>query len=81
MPASTFTNAGSPVNNTEVVHRINSNQSSPLKGALKARAWFANPFSHEVFVHLWLLSLHLSAPSLAMSADFSSPADSGQHFF
>lgn len=38
MHASTFANAGSPVNNPEVVHRINSNQSSPLKGTLKAKA-------------------------------------------
>lgn len=38
MYASTFANAGSPVNNPEVVHRINSNQSSPLKGTLKAKA-------------------------------------------
>lgn len=44
MHASTFTNAGSPVNNTEVVHRINSNQSSPLKGTLKAKAWCCKPF-------------------------------------
>lgn len=67
MHASTFTNAASPVNNTEVVHRINSNQSSPLKGTLKAKAWSASPFSQEVCVYLWLVLLHPPAPSLAMS--------------
>ena len=76
MHASTFTNAGSPVNNTEVVHRINSNQSSPLKGTLKAKAWSANPFSQEVCVYLWLVPLlHPSAPGLGMSVRFSSCAD------
>jgi len=44
MHASTFTNAGSPVTNSEVVHRINSNQSSPLKGTVKAKAWCGKPF-------------------------------------
>lgn len=72
MHASTFTNAGSPVNNTEVVHRINSNQSSPLKGTLKAKAWSANPFSQEVCVYLWLVPLHLSAPGLETSVYLSS---------
>lgn len=74
MHASTFTNAASPVNNTEVVHRINSNQSSPLKGTLKAKAWSASPFSQEVCIYLWLVLLHPSAPGLPVSVPFSSRA-------
>lgn len=64
MHTSTFTNAASSVNNTEVVHRINSNQSSPLKGTLKAKAWSASPFSQDVCRYLWQVLLHPSAPGL-----------------
>lgn len=83
MHVSTFTNAGSPVNNTEVVHRINSNQSSPLKGTLKAKAQRYKPILTRGMCRPLVAPEHPAVPAsgLVMSVHFSRGEDLGQRVF